>query len=102
MTALKLFRLLHGPGDGGSEREYHAHNPAYTSRLESLARRITKLEQELSELQETFDIRWNADMRAIKLWQKKTGRKNVWPDHVDLVVFLMERLESNSNHEKKL
>jgi hypothetical protein len=34
-------------------------------------------------------------MRAIKRWQAATGRKLklTWPDHVDLVVWLVEQLE---------
>jgi hypothetical protein len=47
----------------------------------------------VKELEFTFDLRWKADMRAIKIWQKKTGRKLVWPDHADLVVWLLEQLD---------
>lgn len=50
MTALRLFRLLHGPGDGGGESAYNCRNPAYTERIERLARRITKLETDVSRL----------------------------------------------------
>jgi hypothetical protein len=50
---------------------------------------------ELDELEQLFDLRWDADMRAIKRWQAATGRKLklTWPDHVDLVVWLVEQLE---------
>ena len=51
-------------------------------------------EQELAELQAVFDLRWKADMRAIKKWQETTGRELTWPDHADLVVYLMGRLEA--------
>jgi hypothetical protein len=47
----------------------------------------------------TFDIRWKADMRAIKKWQEKTGRDMVWPDHADMCVWLMEQIDQL---EKKL
>lgn len=49
MTALQLFRLLHGPGDGGSELAFNCRNPVYSERLEKLARWITKLERERDE-----------------------------------------------------
>lgn len=48
-----------------------------------------------AELQATFNLRWDADMRAIKRWQAATGRELVWPDHADLVVWLLEQLEHN-------
>lgn len=47
---------------------------------------------EVVELQASADLRWKADMRAIKRWQEATGRDDVWPDHADLCVFLMDEL----------
>ena len=44
-------------------------------------------------LQANFDIRWKADMRAIKRWQEATGRTLVWPDHADLCVWLLEQID---------
>jgi hypothetical protein len=45
-----------------------------------------------AELQRTFDLRWDADMRAIKRWQAANpGNDLVWPDRADLVVWLLER-----------
>lgn len=49
---------------------------------------------ELAELQVVFDLRWRADMRAIKRWQEATGRTMVWPDHADLCVWLLEQLDA--------
>ncbi|MGY3278084.1 hypothetical protein [Bradyrhizobium sp. S3.7.6] len=41
----------------------------------------------------SFDLRWNADMRAIKRWQaEKPGRELSWPDHADLCIWLLEQL----------
>lgn len=49
----------------------------------------------LNEMQASFDLRWEADMRAIRRWQAAhPGRDLVWPDHADLVVWLMEQLEA--------
>lgn len=40
-----------------------------------------------------FDLRWDADMRAIRMWQAETGRDLVWPDHADLVVWLLKKMD---------
>ncbi|MGX1237310.1 hypothetical protein AB7M71_010448 [Bradyrhizobium japonicum] len=38
----------------------------------------------------SFDIRWAANMRAIKRWQAAgPDRELTWPDHADLVVWLL-------------
>ena len=45
-----------------------------------------------------FNLRWNADMRAIKHWQAAhPGNDLVWPDHADLVVWLLEQLDALRN-----
>lgn len=50
---------------------------------------------EAAELNAVFRLRWKADMRAIKRWQEAdAGRELVWPDHADLVVWLLEQLDS--------
>lgn len=52
-----------------------------------------RLEQ-LEESDKAFDLRWNSDMRAIKRWQEAhPGNDSVWPDHTDLSVWLLKRLE---------
>jgi hypothetical protein len=49
---------------------------------------------EVEEMQASADLRWGADMRAIKRWQEAhPGNERVWPDHADLCVWLMEQLE---------
>ena len=55
---------------------------------------IERLIAERDEHELSFDLRWRADMRAIERWQTATGRTMVWPDHADLAVWLMERLEA--------
>ena len=49
-------------------------------------------EDQLADMQAIFDLRWDADMRAIRRWQAATGRDFTWPDHADLVVWLLEQL----------
>ncbi len=50
--------------------------------------------EKIAELEALFDMRWNCDMRAIKRWQEATGRTLTWPDHTDLLVWLLEQLEA--------
>jgi len=46
------------------------------------------------ELGFTFDLRWKADMRAIKMWQAAhPGNDLVWPDHADMVVWLLGEVD---------
>ncbi len=60
------------------------------SRREHLADYVTARER-LAELEDTFDLRWAADMRAIKQWRVVHPEKPMtWPDHADLVVWLAE------------
>jgi hypothetical protein len=55
---------------------------------------IARLKEELAELQATFDLRWKADRRAIAMWEAEDPKRRalMWPDHADLVVWLMGRL----------
>lgn len=51
---------------------------------------------ERDELQQTFDLQWKADQRAIKRWQEAhPGNDLVWPDRADMVVWLMEKLDES-------
>lgn len=53
---------------------------------------------DLDDHYRSFDLRWDADMRAIKRWQAAhPGNDLVWPDHADLVVWLLEKLEEMKN-----
>jgi hypothetical protein len=56
------------------------------------AETITALRAEVEWYQRSFDLRWDASMRAIKRWQEAhPGNDLNWPDHADLVVWLLER-----------
>ncbi len=55
---------------------------------------MSEAEQELAELRETFELRWAADQRAIARWRETTGKEDIWPDHADLVCYLLARLEA--------
>lgn len=54
---------------------------------------IRDLRRRAAEDRASFDLRWAADMRAIKRWQAATGKLLTWPDHADLVVWLLGQLE---------
>jgi len=48
---------------------------------------------EIKELERLFDLRYKADMQAIERWHKAGNDELVWPDHADLVIWLLEQLE---------
>jgi hypothetical protein len=67
--------------------------PRQIEAIERAVRLIARAER-ADELQRTFDIRWAADQRAIKRWQEAhPDSERVWPDHADMVVWLMEQHE---------
>jgi hypothetical protein len=56
-----------------------------------MAREIVYLRDEAAEHKHTFDLRWKADQRAIQRWQEAhPGNDLTWPDHADMVVWLLE------------
>ena len=69
-----------------------------TEQLEEDLAEILLLRQKNVELEASFDLRWKADMRAIKLWQGATGKTLVWPDHADMVVWLLEQLDAQKEN----
>ena len=54
---------------------------------------IKNLKEIIKDYDFSFSLRWKADMRAIKKWQKKHGKELTWPDHTDLCMWLMEQLD---------
>ena len=57
----------------------------------TLERELTIARADGAELQSGFNLRWKADMRAIKHWQEATGKHDTFPDHADLCVWLLEQ-----------
>lgn len=51
-------------------------------------------QEQLGELQQIFDLRFKADMRAIKVWQTATGKDMKLPDHADLCVWLLRQRDA--------
>lgn len=56
-----------------------------------------KAADRIADLEQTFDMRWQADMRAIERWRAEdpVRRTLTMPDHADLVVWLLDRIETN-------
>lgn len=52
---------------------------------------LRALRGERDELRASFDLRWKADMRAIRLRREQSQDDDnlTWPDHADLVVWLL-------------
>jgi hypothetical protein len=50
--------------------------------------------RESGELQATLDLIWEADRRAIKMWQEAHPDKPLtWPDRGKMIFWLLEQLE---------
>jgi hypothetical protein len=48
----------------------------------------------IEELEQLFDLRWAADVRAIKAWQiAHPDQPKTWPDHADLGTWCLSRIE---------
>lgn len=60
--------------------------------------------EELVDFDCSFELRWAADMRAIRRWiEEKPGERAMrWPDHADLCVWLLERLEAADKHAEQM
>jgi len=62
--------------------------------LAIIERELARILQELADYEASFELRWNADMRAIARWREAhPGNDLVMPDHADLCVWLIEQLE---------
>jgi len=85
--------LIHEFIKGQQDRIHHAQNVE-----KELAAEIDELRRTNEGLNLTFDLRWKADQRAIKRWQDAHPNNQLtWPDHADLVVWLLENYYNKSN-----
>lgn len=72
--------------------------PAAIEEIALLRTELAQTRQALAALQATSDLRWDADMRAIRRWQRDApGRLTLWPDQVDLICWLLEQLEEDDD-----
>lgn len=60
---------------------------------EALLKINAGLREKIEELEQTFDLRWKADMRAIKIWRAEdtAARELIMPDHADMVIWLLNK-----------
>lgn len=67
-----------------------------------LERELVEAREERDELQRVLDLKYAADMRAIKRWQTRPGAEPgdelTWPDRADMVVWLLEQLDASPRH----
>ena len=47
--------------------------------------------EDAKETEVLFDKMWEADMRAIELWQQETGRYLTWPDRAKYTEWMLRR-----------
>jgi hypothetical protein len=65
------------------------------SRLLATEAERDELRRELRDYEASFDLRRAADKRAIARWREGyPEREPLWPDHADLVAWLLERLDA--------
>lgn len=58
---------------------------------------------ELADLQQTFDLQWAADQRAIKQWQEAhPGNDMTWPDRCNMVVWLLDKFAAQAAEIERL
>lgn len=68
--------------------------PGLLTRLDAAESRAAEATAERDELQATFALQHQADMRAIKSWQEAhPDQKNIWPDRCNMVSWLMGRMD---------
>lgn len=54
--------------------------------------RLVEARMKNAEHDFTFDLRWKADMRAVKMWREAhPGNELVIPDHADMVTWMLEQ-----------
>ena len=86
----ELDRVLKGCDIGlWPDATWHTYQP-----ICKLLIQLDDLQRENDELDKSFDLRWDADMRAIKMWHDAGNTPKAWPDHADLVVWLLDQLDA--------
>lgn len=86
--------------DPDTIRELLAERDALRAERDELLAALRIAQRERDELQQSFDLHWRASMRAIKRWQEAhPGSDLTWPDHADLVVWLLEQLDAARDAE---
>lgn len=71
-----------------------SHAPLVTlvAQGDRMAAKLNRLKAANDEHEALFNMQWDADQRAIKMWHEAGGDELVWPDSADLTVWLLEQL----------
>lgn len=78
----------------GHDPEVHAYTRMMSGIHPAAVLALLDAVDEGDALQRTFELRWEADRRAIKRWQAAhPGKELTWPDHADLMVWLLDECE---------
>ncbi|MHC2399163.1 hypothetical protein ACVMGC_003707 [Bradyrhizobium barranii subsp. barranii] len=73
------------------------------SELEMLRLALAAAKEETAELQDIFDLQWEADMRGGRRWREANpGNELVLPDRANLVVWLLGLVERSAAHPGSL
>lgn len=69
---------------------------AYTEELlehqNQIESRLLSTETELCHMKSLFDLAQKAQIRAMNMWREETGLDHVWPDHSELVKWLLDKI----------
>ena len=96
---VKRLRELAGRYDEAAERieklEAALDEAAFSQTLfDAVVGQRNKATDRIEKLEQLFDLRWAADMRAIKAWQiAHPDQPKTWPDHADLGTWCLSRIE---------
>lgn len=72
--------------------QYMRTDGAWELQVQQLAGEKEALKAECAELNRVFELQWDADQRAIKMWrQAHPGHDHVWPDRANMVVWMLEQ-----------
>ena len=83
-------------------RTYYGDDLACRTLLMDARHALEAMAGEVASLQNTFDLMWKADQRAIKLWQEATGKDHIWPDKTKTTLWLLERAEAAEAERDRL
>lgn len=63
---------------------------------------VNELQERVEELESLFELRHKADLRGIAKWRAESPseRELMWPDHGDMVAWLLKQLDEKEQLEK--
>jgi hypothetical protein len=94
MSDLMLLGILRMPLDDTPEGLGVIAWTQIKSVMREAANRIEADAARIAELEAVFETKWDAEQRAIKAWQEKTGKNMTWPDHAKMVEWLLDELDA--------